>query len=121
MGQRYSQVNPSALRKTCHSLHELLFQRGDILFTGLEMPIEPQMYFVEAGRLGYTLEVTGSEKPVNGGRMTVTAVCEATEEFLEKGAHFSEPALWVKDWLHCGTLRVLDQCRLLVLRANAFQ
>lgn len=101
----YLDMNPAGMRKLCHSgVSWKTISKGDVLFSGGEIPAHPAMHQCCGGTLTYA-----QHKP-KGHSMKVT-----------KGAWISEAVLWVS-WTHQGLLRAAtDHCRLLKVNAESFQ
>lgn len=100
--RRYAEVNPVGLRKVCHSAVTLLFlQNKDPLFSALEVPSDPRMYFVVSGKLIY-------QQPRRPAKT------------IEAGHWLSEQVLWTK-WTHCGNLCASSEARLVSLNASMVQ
>lgn len=98
----YNDVNLAGLRRVCHSAISVLsLHSKDVLFSDLEVPEPPKMFYVVGGRLMY--------------QQTRRSVA-----FFERGAWICEANLWTR-WIHCGTLRAVSESRLLVLDAVKFQ
>jgi hypothetical protein len=101
--QHYLDINPSGLRKVCHTAVTILpLSKGDTLFSSLEVDPWHRMFFVVSGHLSYTL--ASEKKPKK----------------VEEGDWLCEPSLWTQ-WTHCGTAKAESQARLLVLDAERFQ
>lgn len=97
----YNHLNSSGLQKACHTAVSLLsLSRGDTLFSQLEVPVCPRMFYVMEGSLQYSQE--GRQVTVSGGSW----MCEA--------------ALWTT-WRHYGTLKAKSETQLLTLDATKLQ
>lgn len=103
----FNEVNPAGIRKVCHTaVNWLSLTTGDILFSDLETPTAPTMYFVMMGSMEY-------KRPIGDlGRLDTTYV--VAPQWLCEGA------LWTS-WVHCGTARANTETRLLALDAAKFQ
>lgn len=98
----YNDVNPAGMRRVCHSAISMLsLHTKDMLFTDLEHPDHPKMFYVLSGRLMYT---TSKGDP----------------QLIEHGCWICEANMWTR-WTHCGTLRAVCECRLLVVDSIKFQ
>jgi len=88
----YMSVNPMGMRRVCHTAITILHvSRDDVIFTAWEAPPKPRMLFIVKGTLEY-IATDGSYKTI----LNSTWVSEA--------------CLWVKDWVHAGTLRARSAC-----------
>merc|ERR1712176_932459 len=95
-------VNPGGVRRLCHvAVSSFALDIGDILFSDLEVPHVPRMYFVESGVFDYECEQLPLERAEHGDWM-----CEAV--------------LWTS-WSHCGTMRAMSRISLLGIEAQRFQ
>lgn len=100
--QCYNDINPAGMRRVCHAAISMLsLSQKDVLFSDLEVPERPKMYFIVSGKLLY--QRTG-KSPI----------------YLEQGGWLVEPVLWTK-WVHCGTLRASAESRFMVIDAAKFQ
>jgi hypothetical protein len=98
---RYNEVNPTGIRKVCHqAVSVLTLHRGDVLFSDLETPTIPRMFFVTTGSLLYFQGFTS----------------KAVNEY----SWMSEGVLWTR-WTHCGTARCNTESRILQVDAEGFQ
>eukprot|EP00930_Biecheleria_cincta_P043613 TRINITY_DN29934_c0_g2_i1.p1 TRINITY_DN29934_c0_g2~~TRINITY_DN29934_c0_g2_i1.p1 ORF type:complete len:795 (-),score=114.55 TRINITY_DN29934_c0_g2_i1:54-2438(-) len=98
----YNEVNPAGIRKVCHVAIEMLsLSQGDVLFSELEAPPVPRMFFVVAGRFNY----------LKGD----SAIPVQEDQWM------SEAGLWTSRWTHCGTAKAITETRLLTLHADRFQ
>jgi len=98
----YNDINPAGMRRVCHSAISMTsLHTKDILFSDLEYPEEPKMFFITGGKLLYQQS-------------------RKAPAFLEKGVWMCEPNLWTM-WHHFGSLRAVSESRLLVLDALKFQ
>jgi len=95
----YNKVNHVGVRHICHTaVFPVSLSRGDVIFSELELPVSPRMFFVVSGRLVY---VRGTEGQQNVG----------AKQWV------GEAVLWTK-WSHRGTLRALTESRLLGVDAQ---
>jgi len=97
----YNDINQFGIRKVCHNAISMLsLHSKDVLFTDLEVPTAPRMFFVVSGSLRF---------------MQNKVVIP-----VDKGSYLCEAVLWTL-WTHCGTARAQTETRLLVLDAEKFQ
>jgi len=100
--EKYCASHRHAMRQICHSaMQTLLLAPGDPAFFHGDEPERPQMYFVCKGSLEYS------------GETDVITVAERQV--------VAEPALWVQDWKHRGSLVALTEAKLAVLDARLFR
>lgn len=99
--------DPPGLRKICYtaaiSLHHI---KHDVLFFEMESSVQslggPRMFFTIEGEMEYIRH-------------------DFLPETVTKDAWVAEGSLWVSEWIHCGTLRTLSQCRTIAVTAGDFQ
>lgn len=98
----YTDINPQGIRKVCHmAVHSSHVSRGDIIFSDLETPAWPRMFFIVSGKLHYKQV---EEKP----------------RVLQKDQWAAEAVLWTL-WMHVGTLRAMGESDILAVEAEKFQ
>eukprot|EP00929_Paragymnodinium_shiwhaense_P008429 TRINITY_DN112384_c0_g1_i1.p1 TRINITY_DN112384_c0_g1~~TRINITY_DN112384_c0_g1_i1.p1 ORF type:complete len:1128 (+),score=285.19 TRINITY_DN112384_c0_g1_i1:86-3469(+) len=98
--EAYHEINPAGIRRVCHTaISELNLHTRDVLFTDLEVPSDPRMFFLMSGEMYY--------------------MQDRSVKTVEKGQWLSEGVLWTK-WRHCGTARAKTETRLLVIDADNF-
>eukprot|EP00931_Biecheleriopsis_adriatica_P110569 TRINITY_DN8485_c0_g2_i1.p1 TRINITY_DN8485_c0_g2~~TRINITY_DN8485_c0_g2_i1.p1 ORF type:complete len:1040 (+),score=206.77 TRINITY_DN8485_c0_g2_i1:125-3244(+) len=97
----YNDVNSTGIRKLCHLAVDMLsLHQGDILFSNLEVPDVPRMYFVTGGGFQYL---------------------QKQDIFnVKEGEWMCEAVLWTR-WTHLGTAKAKKKTRLMTLDADAFQ
>lgn len=96
----YNEINPAGIRKVCHTAISMLsLHPKDVLFSDLEVPTNPRMFFVVSGSLLY--------------------LQDEVVQAVDRGIWISEAVLWTK-WTHCGMARSKDEVRLLVIDAEHF-
>jgi len=99
---RYNEINPAGIRKICHvAVATLTLSAGDVLFSDLEVPTLPRMFFVISGAIEYKQE-------------------DESDKRIGKDSWLCEAACWTR-WTHCGTAVAMPDTRLLVLETAAFQ
>eukprot|EP00928_Gymnodinium_smaydae_P098629 TRINITY_DN9212_c0_g1_i1.p1 TRINITY_DN9212_c0_g1~~TRINITY_DN9212_c0_g1_i1.p1 ORF type:complete len:879 (-),score=179.15 TRINITY_DN9212_c0_g1_i1:123-2759(-) len=99
----YAEVNLACMKQVCHyAVSVYSVQPDDVIFLDLETPRTPQMLFLQSGSLVYSKP--GSERST-----------------LVPGFWLSEATLWTDEWVHCGTLRAVEDSRLIAINAAAFQ
>lgn len=101
--EQYAEKYPAAIRQVCHqSVLKMSFFAGDLIFGDGEKPALPRMFFILSGKLEYS------------------SLDGVVKEVLYKDQQISEANLWT-DWIHQGTLKVINECRILVLDSSSFQ
>jgi len=110
----YQEVNAVGVREVCHlAVSPLPVSFGDIIFSELETPVCPRMFFMTGdGSLQYLRELTSQEGSQNPSE------CDAGK--VKKGGWAGEPVLWT-NWMHRGSLRAESDCILLAVDAVRFQ
>eukprot|EP00812_Abedinium_dasypus_P010251 NODE_387_length_1609_cov_361.079151.p1 GENE.NODE_387_length_1609_cov_361.079151~~NODE_387_length_1609_cov_361.079151.p1 ORF type:complete len:516 (+),score=223.79 NODE_387_length_1609_cov_361.079151:3-1550(+) len=104
-----SQSSPPALRELCSfALKDLLFCRGDEVFTEGERNDTVSIMFVEQGVLAYHQVQQGSTTLEDGERCA--SLCLQAK--LRHGQWCCEASLWAENWVHMGTLLVCRSCQL---------
>jgi len=99
----YGSTNPTGMRQVCHSaVGRLQLSRGDVHSLAGEALSDPGMLFVSRGSLRQLSEVR-------------------SERLVHPGGWVCEPVLWLRVWLHGGTLRAASECQLCVLNAARFR
>jgi len=95
----YNKVNHVGVRHICHTaVSPVSICRGDVIFSELEVPVSPRMFFVVSGELAY---VRGTEP----------------QQRVRVNQWVAEGVLWTR-WAHRGTLRAQTESRLLAIDAN---
>eukprot|EP00441_Pelagodinium_beii_P022210 CAMPEP_0197681944 /NCGR_PEP_ID=MMETSP1338-20131121/95722_1 /TAXON_ID=43686 ORGANISM="Pelagodinium beii, Strain RCC1491" /NCGR_SAMPLE_ID=MMETSP1338 /ASSEMBLY_ACC=CAM_ASM_000754 /LENGTH=430 /DNA_ID=CAMNT_0043263355 /DNA_START=6 /DNA_END=1294 /DNA_ORIENTATION=+ len=97
----YHDINSAGIRKVCHlALDMVSLHPGDVLFSHLEVPSVPRMFFVVEGSFQYIQK---------------DFVCTVgVDEWM------SEAVLWTR-WTHCGSAKAMKKTRIMALSAEDFQ
>merc|ERR1712190_134029 len=96
----YNDVNPAGVRKVCHTaISTLSLHSRDVLFSDLEVPEKPKMFFIISGGLDYMHDKVISR--------------------VDKGHYLCEQTLWTR-WTHVGTARAHTETRIVILDAKKF-
>jgi hypothetical protein len=99
----YRDANLAGIRKVCHTCVSIVsLSVGDVLFSELEVPTQPRMFFMKSGLTKYRQEA--STEPVN----------------VQRPQWLCEPVLWTT-WTHCGTLQAVTESTLMAVDAKQFQ
>jgi len=112
------------VQKLCHMAvtHQTL-SRGDVVFSDLETPANPRMFFVISGRLLYSKQNPGEsmagvkQTPGKGNQSTQTSSVSVSSS---EASAATEASLWTR-WIHRGTLKAVSECTLLAMDADKFQ
>jgi len=99
----YNHVNPGAIKNVCHtSVSSLKVAAEDVVFSEMEQPANPRIFFVIDGVLKYS-------KP-----------SQSEDEIREvkSGVWIGEALLWTEDWLHVGTLTAVTDSQLLAVEVK---
>lgn len=100
----FNEINPTGIRKVCNQcVYPQSLSVGDVLFSDLEAPTNPRMFFIEKGTTQYKQE----------SRALLI-------KFVEHKEWLCEQVLWTP-WTHCGSLQAVTETRLLALDAKKFQ
>jgi len=99
----FMKVHPQGIRQICYTaISRLSFSAGDIVFSVLEEPQDPKMYFVNKGCLIY-------EQQANLRQVKL-------DDFSQ---WLAESVLWT-EWVHRGVARAFTDIELLAIRSTQF-
>lgn len=97
----YNEINPAGIRKVCHTAITMLsLHPKDVLFSGLEVPEFPRMFFIVSGTLRYT-----------SGREVKT---------IGRGQWLCEHVLWTNT-AHTGTAKADEETRIMQVDSKKLQ
>lgn len=97
----YNEINSVGVLKVCHAaVSSLKLLHGDLLFSELERPSNPRMFFVVDGTVEY-------------------ARTKSAEE-ARSGDWFAESVLWIQ-WTHVGTARAIERSTVYALDSEKFR
>jgi len=99
----FRDINLAGIRKVCHTCVSVVsLSVGDVLFSELEVPTQPRMFFMKSGVTKYQQEACFEEVSV------------------QRLQWLCEPVLWTT-WTHCGTLQAVTESTLMSVDAKQFQ
>lgn len=121
---RYCEEMIQSMRKVCHhSLCTISLSAGDILFSTGEEPAQRDMLFVTEGQFHYlhpiVVDYQHEPSPVKPCLSTASQLT-LQETIVVAGDWVSEPVMWTRGWLYCGTLRATYDSQVLVLEGDVF-